>query len=82
AQKDIKIISNKDDVLIDGVKNQLKNNVASNESVKINRERLFKINQDILDFKNTNEYKGFISEAKSGFSFIKNMNWDEPSVQI
>ncbi|MGN5754962.1 DUF637 domain-containing protein [Acinetobacter calcoaceticus] len=82
AQKDIKIISNKDDVLVDGLKNTLKNNIASNESVKISKENLLKFNQEIQDFKNTSEYKNFISEARSGFSAIKNMNWDEPSLQI
>ncbi len=82
AQKDIKIVSSKDDVLVDGVKNTLKNNIASNESVKISKENLLKFNQEIQDFKNTSEYKNFISEARSGFSAIKNMNWDEPSLQI
>lgn len=82
AQKDIKIISSKDDVLVDGLKNTLKNNIASNESVKISKENLLKFNQEIQDFKNTSEYKNFISEARSGFSAIKNMNWDEPSLQI
>jgi len=82
AQKDIKIVSSKDDVLVDGVKNTLKNNIASNESVKISKENLLKFNQEIQDFKNTSEYKNFISDARSGFSAIKNMNWDEPSLQI
>lgn len=82
AQKDIKIVSSKDDVLIDGVKNQLRNNIPSNESIKINKEKALKVNQEIQDFKSSNEYKDFISAAKSELSSIKNINWDEPSVQI
>ncbi|EHU3346678.1 DUF637 domain-containing protein [Acinetobacter baumannii] len=82
AQKDIKIVSSKDDVLVDGIKNQLMNNIPSNESIMINKERLLKINKEIQDFKNTSEYNDFMSEARSGFSFIKNMNWDEAGVAI
>ncbi|HEO1801869.1 TPA: DUF637 domain-containing protein, partial [Acinetobacter baumannii] len=82
AQKDIKIASSKDDVLVDGIKNQLMNNIPSNESIMINKERLLKINKEIQDFKNTSEYNDFMSEARSGFSFIKNMNWDEAGVAI
>ncbi|WP_336029487.1 DUF637 domain-containing protein [Acinetobacter pittii] len=82
AQKDIKIVSSKDDVLVDGVKNQLMNNIPSNESIMINKERLLKINKEMQDFKNTSEYNDFMSEARSGFSFIKNMNWDEAGVAI
>jgi len=58
AQKDIQIISSKDDVLIDGVKNSIAN-IKSSKYYKNTIESINNINTKLSELKNSEQYKQY-----------------------
>lgn len=56
AQKDIKIVSSKDDVLVDGLKNNITNKISVSK-LDYSKQELDNINNVIQQFKDTENYK-------------------------
>ncbi|RFF25198.1 MULTISPECIES: DUF637 domain-containing protein, partial [Acinetobacter] len=74
AQKDIKIVSSKDDVLIDGIKNKL-NNIISDKQLKNSNEELEILKRELeneqKNIESKENYKKYADELKEIHKFFE-----------